>query len=267
MKSSTNKVRCFFAGVFVFTWLLANDDISPSALDAEIEARFNAKRDALRRAKNAAQEINFSFDELKRQFAAKREALQAAVLQTRDRAKFILSAKSRALMEVAALSKYIIERQEAEARAIALVTKMLEEENPHLHTDQMLLAKLEAELVAAKPVADLSDLPILAYGLPMNYLPVITPRTEEIFAKQTSFAPATPTLAEREEARRKLEAEAETKRKIEAEVQRLMAQKDPTKQKASPKEKRLSELLNLYKADKISPGEYYSRRSKILGEP
>ena len=268
MKGSINKVRCFVCGVFVFTWLLANDEIvTPSSLESENEARFRSKQDALRRAKNAAQEINFSFDELKRQFATKREALQKAVEQARGHAQYVLSAKSRALAEVCALSKFIVERQQAEARAIALVEKMLEQENPHLNTDMMLLAKFEAELGSAQPVEDLENLPLLAHGLPMNYLPVITPRADELIAKQTSFAPTPPTPAEREAARRQIEAEAETKRKIEAEVQRIMAQKPQAQPKATPKEKRLSELLNLYKADKISPGEYYSRRSKILSEP
>ena len=33
------------------------------------------------------------------------------------------------------------------------------------------------------------------------------------------------------------------------------------------KQQRLAELLELYKADKVSPSEYHAQRAKILSEP
>ncbi len=36
---------------------------------------------------------------------------------------------------------------------------------------------------------------------------------------------------------------------------------------SGPKEKRLADLLALYKADTITPAEYHQERAKIIGEP
>jgi len=56
----------------------------------------------------------------------------------------------------------------------------------------------------------------------------------------------------------------ETKMSPENGVATTMTKPAPT---PGSKEDRLSELLDLYKADKISPAEYHDQRAKIIAEP
>jgi len=109
---------------------------------------------------------------------------------------------------------------------------------------------------------------------------------ERIFAEGDAQRKAAADLAAKQKAeadraaREKKEAElaakhkaappAEAKSTPSAEAPAKTAQNNstaPSTMAASSKEQRLSDLLQQYKADKISPAEYHEQRAKILAEP
>lgn len=251
---------------------------------ARLEQQYRARLKALAEVKRAAQESLFSFAELKRRFDAKRSALAEVVVAAKARQAQLQQAKQRALAEVKALAEAARIRKAAEQRALAAALKILQEENPH-YMEYALSEALRVEQErGGRAVEEVSDLPVLAKALPMNYhQDLFADPQPTLFAKTTDMTdilrPTASRLEQREIMRRLslrsvdqeewktfvTERKRQALHSVLAMVREVRAQVRRLEPSASSQTEQLSALLDLYMTDKIPQSEYFKRRREILG--
>ena len=235
----------------------------------------------------------FTLGEIKQQYEAKGAALAKVAKSAMLRQQAVIQAKTRALAEVKAITVVMRSRVEAEQRAIATALRRMKEGNPNYGEDALRLAAEAAEKHNGELITQTEDLPILSKTIDMDYLdtlrrtpalahgkverPSLTPQKSVKPPSKVSTQTQVPSVSSfvlqpynRENLQDLAQRQAMTEYKKQQALKRVKeAQRraDNTQVATSTSEKRrkLKELLMLYAQDKISPKEYYERRTLIMG--
>ncbi len=273
---------CLCAVLLQHVPLRADQTELPLAPDHETELRYFAKQEALRKAKADAELRNTATAELRKRILAKTRALQEVKGAAEARRILITEAKERSLAQMLFIAKIERQMKEAEERLLAAARKTETDAAiasgntvPASKLDALKRAKQDLENQPSRALFEIAALPNLAKGLPMTYQQdLLDERPLPIEQIQVTLRPTAGVLADQEAIRRRAKLKADEEVRIKAEVQsrleieRGLAPKSATKPVArKPKEDRLRELLDLYKKDKISPGQYHAERMKIQAEP
>ena len=240
--------------------------------------------------RNTAPYRSFALGEIKQQYEAKGAALAKVIKSSELRNQAMVHAKARALAEVKAISAVMRARVEAEQRAIAAALRQMKEENPNYGEEALLLAAQKAEKQTGEVVTQTENLPILSKTIDMDYLdslkrnpalipgkierlPVI-PDNNTTHTKALEHSNSVPSFVLQPYSPENLQDLAQRQAMTEYKKQQALNKVKEVRRRAEgsqaasssyDKRHKLKELLVLYSQDKISPKEYYDRRSLIMG--
>jgi len=206
------------------------------------------------------------------------------------RQQAVIQAKARALAEVKAIALVLRARIEAEERAMASALRQMKEQNPNYAEEALRLAADATVNRGGEIVTQTEDLPILSKTIDMDYLdtlkrnptlvpgkierlpimPTKSPKTQETLEQPSSVPSFMLQPYSQENLQDLAQRQAMTEYKKQQALKRVKeaqrrAEVTQAASSTTDKRRKLKELLVLYAQDKISPKEYYERRTLIMG--